>query len=89
MAHYYYYFLFFSPFFLFHFSLLRPLPPTAATFAMTAAVDAGELEVALVEEEDKRRGGKRKEGKGNKRHVIVHVACHVGKTTVKRSFGPG
>jgi hypothetical protein len=31
----------------------------------------------------------RREKKYKKIHVIVHVACHVGKTTVKRGFGPG
>jgi hypothetical protein len=46
----------------------------------------------------RRRGRKKEEKKGEKKkkgekikkfHVIVHVACHVGMTTVKRGFGPG
>jgi hypothetical protein len=51
--------------------------------------NAGSLRWLVVEEEDKRIGGKRKGERKNKRHVIVHMACHVDKTTVKRPFGSG
>jgi hypothetical protein len=38
----------------------------------------------------KRKKKKEEERKNKKKiHVIVHMACHVGKTTVKRGFGPG
>jgi hypothetical protein len=46
-------------------------------------VSTGEIEVAPVEEQDKRRVEKRKVEKEKKYHVIIRVACHVDKTMVK------
>jgi hypothetical protein len=43
----------------------------------------------LFDKEEREK--KKEEGRKNKIkiHVIVHVVCHVGKTTVKRGFGQG
>lgn len=54
---------------------------------VTAAVDrVDEKRRGTVEEEEKAGEEEKKVKKGKFCYVIVHMACHVGKTTVKRRF---
>jgi hypothetical protein len=41
----------------------------------------------LFDKEEREK--KRREKKIKRFHVIIHIACYVGKTMVKRGFGPG
>lgn len=45
--------------------------------------------LALVEKRRWREDESARREKNKKIHVIVHMTCHVGKTTVERGFEPG
>jgi hypothetical protein len=62
--------------------------PPARLLGKTAAVAAPMACGGSVAQEKKKEKGEKKGKREKELHVIVHVACHVGKTTVKRGFGP-